>query len=119
MRLEGKRVLVTGTAGGQGAAAQALFSREGARVCGCDVVDGGAERTAEELAAEGLDVHGSIVDLADPAAAASWIEQSAERLGGIDVLYNNASSARFAPFEAMMLDIWRHVMTLELDIIFH
>src|SRR5919197_5989840 len=119
MRLDGKRVLITGTAGGQGAAAQALFSREGARVCGCDVADGGAQRTAEALRADGLDVHGATVDLADPDAAARWIEESAARLGGIDVLYNNASASLFAPFEAMSLDVWRRVLTLELDIIFH
>ena len=29
MRLQDKRVLITGTAGGQGEAAQALFAREG------------------------------------------------------------------------------------------
>ena len=29
MRLDGKRVLITGTAGGQGEAAQAMFAREG------------------------------------------------------------------------------------------
>jgi NAD(P)-dependent dehydrogenase (short-subunit alcohol dehydrogenase family) len=36
MRLKGKRVLITGTAGGQGAAAQAMFAKEGARIIGCD-----------------------------------------------------------------------------------
>jgi meso-butanediol dehydrogenase / (S,S)-butanediol dehydrogenase / diacetyl reductase len=36
MRLEGKRVLITGTAGGQGEAAQAMFARERARVIGCE-----------------------------------------------------------------------------------
>jgi len=46
MRLEGKRVLITGTGGGQGKAAQA---REGARVIGCDVQQGAAEHSASEL----------------------------------------------------------------------
>lgn len=45
-RLAGKRVLLTGTAGGQGEAAQAAFVREGARVAGCDVQDGAAEGAA-------------------------------------------------------------------------
>ena len=46
MRLEGKRVLITGTAGGQGKAAQLMFAKEGARIVGCDIQEGGAERTA-------------------------------------------------------------------------
>src|SRR5690349_11289402 len=109
-RLAGKRVLITGTAGGQGAAAQAAFVRAGARVIGCDVQDGAAEHTASVLADQGYDVAGDTVDLADAAAAARWIDESAERLGGIDVLYNNAAGAGFAPFSEMSLDLWKHVL---------
>jgi meso-butanediol dehydrogenase / (S,S)-butanediol dehydrogenase / diacetyl reductase len=97
MRLEGKRVMITGTAGGQGEAAQALFAREGARVIGCDVQDGAAERTAEPLRAEGHDVTGFTVDLADPAAARSWIDDGAAALGGLDVLYNIRGGFRLRP----------------------
>jgi NAD(P)H-dependent FMN reductase len=89
MRLAGKRVLITGTGGGQGKAAQALFAREGARVIGCDLQQNAAERSAAEL--REYDVHGDTVDLTDAGAAQRWIEDSAERLGGIDVLYNNAA----------------------------
>jgi NAD(P)-dependent dehydrogenase (short-subunit alcohol dehydrogenase family) len=117
MRLAGKRVLITGTGGGQGRAAQALFAREGARVTGCDLQQGAAERTAAEL--REYDVHGDTVDLTDFDAARRWIDDSAECLGGIDVLYNNAAGFGFAPFAEMELKLWRHVMHVELDIVFH
>lgn len=119
MRLEGKRVLITGTAGGQGEAAQAMFAREGARVIGCDIQPGAAEKTADELKNAGFDVHGETVDISDAPAAQRWIDDSAERLGGIDVLYNNAAGYGFAPFADMTLAMWRHVIRVELDIIFH
>jgi NAD(P)-dependent dehydrogenase (short-subunit alcohol dehydrogenase family) len=112
-------VLITGTAGGQGAAAAAAFAREGARVVGCDLAAGAAERTAEPLRAEGHDVTGHTVDLADADAARSWVEDAAAALGGIDVLYNNAAGFGFAPFAEMSLELWRHVMRVELDIVFH
>ncbi len=118
-RLEGKRVLLTGTAGGQGAAAQRLFAEHGARICGCDVQPGAARATADELRTEGHDVSGSDVDLTDPKAARQWVESSVEALGGIDVLYNNAAGFGFAPFGSMELELWRHVLRVELDIIFH
>ena len=118
-RLEGKRVLLTGTAGGQGAAAQRLFAEHGARIAGCDVQPGAAEKTAAELHAEGHDVVGSEVDLSDADAARDWVESSAERLGGIDVLYNNAAGFGFAPFAEMTLELWRHVLEVELNIVFH
>jgi len=119
MRLAGKRVLITGTAGGQGEAAQAMFAREGARVIGCDIQDGASERTAAVLREQGFDVSGSTVDISDADAAGRWIEASAEQLGGIDVLYNNGAGAGFAPFADMTLELWKHVLHVELDIIFH
>ena len=97
MRLAGKRVLITGTAGGQGEAAQAMFAREGARVVGCDVQASAAERTAAELRDKGYDVTGHTVDLSDADAARSWVDEAAAALGGIDVLYNNAAGFGFAP----------------------
>lgn len=118
-RLAGKRVLITGTAGGQGAAAQELFAHEGARVVGCDVIPGGAESTAEKLATQGCDVHGATVDLVDPEAARAWVEETACRLGGIDVLYNNAAGFGFSPFSDFTLALWHHVIKAELDIVFH
>jgi NAD(P)-dependent dehydrogenase (short-subunit alcohol dehydrogenase family) len=119
MRLKDKRVLITGTGGGQGDAAQRLFAQEGARVVGCDVKPGAAELTAQALRDEGHDVEGVTVDLAEFDAASSWIENAARRLGGIDVLYNNAAGFAFAPFAEMSLETWRHSMRTELDIVFH
>jgi meso-butanediol dehydrogenase/(S,S)-butanediol dehydrogenase/diacetyl reductase len=118
-RLDGKRVLITGTAGGQGEAAQRLFASEGATVIGCDIQDGAAETTAEALRQEGLDVRGQTVDLADPDAARVWVEAGVQALGGIDVLYNNAAGFGFAPFAEMTIDLFRHVLRVELEIVFN
>jgi meso-butanediol dehydrogenase/(S,S)-butanediol dehydrogenase/diacetyl reductase len=118
-RLAGKRVLITGTGGGQGAAAQRLFAAEGAAVIGCDVRDGAAEATAAALRDEGYDVRASTVDLSDPAESGDWVREGTARLGGLDVLYNNAAGFGFAPFSQMDFALWRHVMSVELDIVFH
>lgn len=117
-RLAGKRVLITGTAGGQGAAAQRAFCEAGASVVGCDISPGGAEKVAAELAAEGYTAHGRAADLSDPAAAREWVEWGVETLGGLDVLYNNAGSAEFAPFAEMTREVWDHTIRHELDIVF-
>ena len=121
MRLDGKRVLITGTGspGGQGATVQEIFAREGARIVGCDIQPGAAEATAAALREEGYNVTGYTVDLADPAAAEQWIEDGATALDGIDVLYNNAARAAFGPFAEMTLETWRDVIHNELDIVFH
>lgn len=118
-RLAGKRVLITGTGGGQGEAAQRRFAEEGARVVGCDVKAGAAEATAEKLRAEGYDVHGETADLTDPEMARNWVEDGARSLGGIDVLYNNAAGFGFTPFSGMTIDFFRTVMRVEVEIVFN
>ncbi|MGA9856539.1 MAG: SDR family oxidoreductase [Solirubrobacteraceae bacterium] len=118
-RLAGKVVLITGTAGGQGAAAAHLFAAEGASVAGCDLdADRAASVAAEVHAAGGLMSSTAPVDLADPDAAAAWVDDAAERWGGIDVLYNNASAPRVGPFDAVTWDDWRFTLHNELDLIF-
>jgi NAD(P)-dependent dehydrogenase (short-subunit alcohol dehydrogenase family) len=119
MRLEGKRVLITGTAGGQGEAAQTLFAQEGARVIGCDLQEGAADKTAAVLREAGHDVEGDTVDLSDYEAAKAWVDSAAERLGGIDVLYNNAAGFGFAPFAEMSADLFAHVLKVELQLVFN
>ncbi|SFO50066.1 NAD(P)-dependent dehydrogenase, short-chain alcohol dehydrogenase family [Pseudonocardia ammonioxydans] len=118
-RLSGKRVLITGTSSGQGEAAQRRFAEEGARVVGCSLQEGAAEKTAALLQDEGYDAQGSTVDLTDPVAARAWVERAAETLGGIDVLYNNAAGFAFAPFTDMTIDLFRQVLRDEVEIVFN
>lgn len=86
---------------------------------GCDLRAGAAEVSAKALRQQGYDARGYDLDLTDPDATAAWVETAVGDLGGIDVLYNNAAGFGFTPFARMTLDLWRHVMRVELDIIFH
>jgi meso-butanediol dehydrogenase/(S,S)-butanediol dehydrogenase/diacetyl reductase len=118
-RLSGKVALITGTAGGQGAASARLFAAEGAIVVGCDLDGERAESVAQEIRDGGGEMHSlAPVDLADPLAAAQWVDWAAATVGGIDVLYNNASAPRVGPFEEMTWEDWRFTLHNELDLIF-
>lgn len=118
-RLAGKRVLITGTGRGQGASAQEVFCRHGATVVGCDVVEGAAKATAQRLQGMGLAASGFTVDLADPEASKEWVTRGVEQMGGLDVLYNNAGSPKFAPFAQMTIEDWHFTIVNELDILFY
>lgn len=118
-RVDGKVVLITGTAGGQGAAAARLFAAEGASVLGCDLDAGRADAVAAEIRGSGGDMHSvAPVDLADPDAATAWVNDAAARAGGIDVVYNNASAPRVGPFEELSWQDWQFTLHNELDLIF-
>ncbi len=118
-RLAGKVALITGTAGGQGAAAARLFAAEGASVVGCDLDAGRAIGVPGEIAAAGGEMTvDAPVDLSEPDAAAAWVNGAAERCGGIDILYNTASTPWVGPFAEMTFENWRFTQRNELDLIF-
>jgi NAD(P)-dependent dehydrogenase (short-subunit alcohol dehydrogenase family) len=87
-RLDGKVCVITGAGGGMGRDAAVLFTQEGARVCAADVNGAAAEETAG-LCADGA-AYAFEVDVADDPGVAAMMAATAERFGGIDVLYNNA-----------------------------
>jgi meso-butanediol dehydrogenase/(S,S)-butanediol dehydrogenase/diacetyl reductase len=119
-RLSGKVALITGTGGGQGRVAALHFARNGAVVVGCDLNADAQRETEALLAAEGLSMTGTAgVDLGDSAQAQAWVEAAAAQHGRIDVLYNNASAARFGKVSELSVDDWRYTMRNEVDLIFY
>ena len=85
-RLEGKICVITGAGGGMGREAALLFSDEGARVCVADVDLDAAQATA----AQARDAFAHGVDVADEQSVQEMMAATADRYGGIHVLYNNA-----------------------------
>jgi NAD(P)-dependent dehydrogenase (short-subunit alcohol dehydrogenase family) len=85
-RLDGKVAVITGAAGGMGREAALLFSAEGASVCVADLDREHGEQTASEAR------HAFFfeVDVSDPDSVRAMYDATADRYGGIDVLYNNA-----------------------------
>src|SRR5262249_24776135 len=85
-RLQGKVCVITGAGSGMGRDAAILFTDEGASVGVADVDAAAAEQTAAlcpgSLAQQ--------VDVADEESVSTMMAATAERYGGIDVLYNNA-----------------------------
>lgn len=108
-RLAGKVALITGTAGGQGAAAAELFLAEGATVVGCDV------KSAHSDPGYRVDR----VDLTDESQVRRWVDAAAEAHGGIDVLYANAGATRFGPLEQITKEDWEFNLRHELDVVFY
>jgi meso-butanediol dehydrogenase / (S,S)-butanediol dehydrogenase / diacetyl reductase len=117
--LEGKVCLISGTAGGMGRAAAIEFARQGALVAGCDMDQQGNLETAELVRATGGSMYSTApIDLTVEAQAKAWADAVAAELGGIDVLYNNASVARVGPWDDLTYEQWRFALTYELDIVF-
>jgi NAD(P)-dependent dehydrogenase (short-subunit alcohol dehydrogenase family) len=96
--LEGRTALVTGASRGIGAAIAHALDRAGARVAVVARTRAGLDATASELK------NGPLVleaDLANPDVPARLVAEADERLGGIDVLVNNAAVAARLPTEEL------------------
>ena len=86
-RLDGKVCVITGAGGGMGREAALVFSQEGARVCAADVDARLADETAALCSGEVFSIRANV---ADEDEVKQMYAETAERFGGVDVLYNNA-----------------------------
>jgi NAD(P)-dependent dehydrogenase (short-subunit alcohol dehydrogenase family) len=107
-RLDGKVCVITGAGGGMGREAAIVFTAEGAQVCVADVDEGLTEETASLCSG---DAFAQRVNVADEDGVRGMLAATAERFGGIDVLYNNAgiSPADDASVLDTTVDAWQRV----------
>jgi meso-butanediol dehydrogenase / (S,S)-butanediol dehydrogenase / diacetyl reductase len=99
MKFKDKRIFVTGAASGIGAATVDLFTREGGRVVGVDIVE-----------REGL----VRCDVSDPSSVQAAMAAAVDQLGGLDICVNVAGINYFAKLEHITLELWHRHMGVNL-----
>ena len=118
--LEGRRALVTGASRGIGRAMALAFADAGADVALLARDEGLLAEVAEEVAERGRVAVVSPADVLDAESVRSAVEASAEALGGLDVLVNNAGGNSFSiPLGQMRMSGWEKTMRLNLDSVVH
>jgi NAD(P)-dependent dehydrogenase (short-subunit alcohol dehydrogenase family) len=118
--LDGKVVIVTGGGGGIGSRIARAFARAGAKVA---IASRNLEKlkdVADELAAQGRTCVPIACDVTDAEQVDRMIAETIDKLGGLDVLVNNAGGAIFIkPPEEISADEWRAGIALNLDSVFY
>ncbi|MEV6177918.1 glucose 1-dehydrogenase [Streptomyces sp. NPDC052015] len=104
-KLDGRVVLVTGGARGQGEREARLFAEEGARVVVADVLDEQGRALAEEIGA--LYVH---LDVGEEDGWQQAVEAAQDAYGRLDGLVNNAGILRFNALTDTPLDEFMEVV---------
>src|SRR5215471_6338113 len=109
--LPGKRVVVTAGANGIGLVIARAFAAAGSKVLVCDIQRESIERLANSLP----DVHGCIADVSRENDVASMFELVDQKLGGLDVLVNNAGIAGpTGGIETLSLADWERTLAVNL-----
>lgn len=107
MRLAGRHAIVTGGGTGIGAAIADALEAEGARV----------SRIGRRL--EKLGPNGFAADVTARAQVDAAFAAAREASGPISILINNAGAARGAPFAKVTAELWRELLAVNLDGVFH
>jgi NAD(P)-dependent dehydrogenase (short-subunit alcohol dehydrogenase family) len=89
--LRGRVAIVTGGAGGIGAATCAVLAARGARVVVADIDLSRAQAVASDLARDGHEATAIAVDLAEEVSIAALFERTIAEYGRLDILDNNAA----------------------------
>lgn len=110
--VSGLRVLITAGGAGIGRAMAEAFAGGGSSVHLCDIDDAALADTASALP----EVSVQSCDVSDPKAVDSFFAEGLQRLGGLDVLINNAGiSGPTKPVEEISDAEWRQTLSVNLD----
>jgi 2-dehydro-3-deoxy-D-gluconate 5-dehydrogenase len=116
--LEGKVALVTGSSRGLGQAMALGLAEAGADIAGLDIVE--SSETAEQISALGKQCHSIICDLREASLErlSDVVDEVVEKLGGLDILLNNAGIIRRAPIFEFSEEYWDDVLQINLKAAF-
>lgn len=108
------RAVVTGAGSGLGRAIALDLAGRGASVVVSDIDADAAEQTAQRVRARGRQAEVIPCDVTSRDAVFDLVEETEKRLGGIDLIANNAGVAVGGPFDEISIEDWRWVVDIDL-----
>ncbi|MBS21439.1 MAG: short-chain dehydrogenase [Chloroflexi bacterium] len=109
MRLESKKVIVTGGASGIGRSICEIFASEGASIVIADIDESGSQETLSQVTLAGGKALAVTTDVSSEDSVSHMIKEAAYFLDGIDVLVNDAAAFVFGKVEDVTQKDWETV----------
>jgi NAD(P)-dependent dehydrogenase (short-subunit alcohol dehydrogenase family) len=108
------RAVITGAGSGLGRALALDLAKRGASLIVSDIVLPSAEDTAELVRQQGARAEAVRCDVTDRDAVFALVDETERRLGGIDLIANNAGVAIGGPFDEISIEDWRWAVDINL-----
>lgn len=120
MELNGKVALITGGTRGLGAAAAIALSAQGADVAIVGrTLDSDAEATAQAVRALGRRCEVITADCAKPEEAVRCVNETVQRLGGLDILVHSAGGPVNGGLLEITPEVWHSAFDIHVHAIFY
>lgn len=111
-----KRVVITAGGSGIGHAIAKCFQAQGDQVFICDI----SEEAIADVTGSNPHIQGVVADVGDPKDVEAFIKTAVEKMGGVDVLVNNAGiGGPRAPVEDIEYDDWDVTIRVNLSGMFY
>jgi len=118
MRFIDKRVVITGGTGGIGQSVVELFAREGASVLFSDRSAEDCNDYRDALQASGIETQCLAGDLRQKSYCEALIAKACNKLGGVDILINNAGIIPRGTILETTDDMWFNALDVNLTAVF-
>lgn len=118
MKLEGRVVVITGSASGIGRASAKEFAKEGAQVVVADINLAGAQETVKQIETAGGVALAVKTDVAVAESVQALVEQTLHSFGRINVLFNNAAIQVNKTVEDTTVEEWTREISVNLGGVF-
>ena len=107
------RLIITGAGAGIGLTVAKAFAAKGAAVALCDVDESLLDNLPD-------DFHGFCADVADQKQMEAFMDSALSRLGGVDVLINNAGAGGpQGPIETLAPEEWKNCLAVSVHGLFY
>jgi 3-hydroxybutyrate dehydrogenase len=118
--LRGKTAIITGSTSGIGLGIATQFAEADINV----VINGFGdqdeiESTREKLASKGVKALYNGADMTKPEQIKAMVDETAESLGSVDIIVNNAGIQTVAPVEEFPIEKWDAIIAINMSSAFH
>ncbi len=118
MSMKNKKVIITGGAGGIGLALAQKLLDKGAKVLLVDLNEDDLKKAADQLNNDHL--YYFTADVSDEQAVKRYVDFAVEKMGGIDIFYNNAGiEGNVSPLEEYPMDLFHKLIDVNVKGVFY